>query len=59
MRPPLSIFVIMHGIRTRNAREYKCVNSSAYAALEKVELLSDILAHDEDVTEKHQPAPVL
>lgn len=37
----------------------KCVGNSAYATLEKVELLSDILAHDEDVTEKRQPAPVL
>ena len=37
----------------------KCVSNSAYATLEKVELLSDILAHDEDVTEKRQPAPVL
>ena len=37
----------------------KCVGSSAYATLEKVELLSEILAHDKDVTEKHQPAPVL
>lgn len=28
------------------------------ATLEEVELLSDILAHDEDETEEHQPAPV-
>ena len=37
----------------------KCVGNSAYATLENVELLSDILAHDKDVTEKRQPAPVL
>ena len=37
----------------------RCVGSGAEASLENVELLSDILAHDKDETEKHQPAPVL
>ena len=37
----------------------RCVGRIAEATLENVELLSDILAHDKDVTEKHQPAPVL
>ena len=37
----------------------RCVGNSAEATLEKVELLSDILAHDKDETEIHQPAPVL
>ena len=37
----------------------RCVGSGAEATLENVELLSDILAHDKDDTEKHQPAPVL
>lgn len=35
------------------------LNSGFDATLEKVELLSDILAHNEDITEIHQPAPVL
>ena len=37
----------------------KCYENGATATLENVELLSDILDHRNDDTEKHQPAPVL
>lgn len=35
----------------------KCMRGAIYATLENVERLSDILIHDEDETETHQPAP--